>query len=112
MEFYASDVTQITGVKRTRLQQWLERDFVSPSINVANGHGSRNVYSRGDLYTIAIFKKVSEMGLARKVVADMISTLRRYSKAQPILELGGYERLFDLTKYIMYVRFGEGRSSR
>lgn len=73
MSFHASDITKIAGVKRTRLQQWLERGYIVPSIRVAEGSGDRNIYSYVDLYNIAIFKKVSEMGFSRKVVADMLS---------------------------------------
>jgi hypothetical protein len=39
MEFTASQITLLNGVKRTRLQQWLEREYLSPSIQKAYGHG-------------------------------------------------------------------------
>ena len=71
--FTAKDVTAVTGVKRTRLQQWLEQGWITPSIQQADGHGTRNVYSRNDLYAIAFFRRVVESGLPRKVVADIIS---------------------------------------
>lgn len=73
MEFLAKDVEKITGVKRNRLQQWLERGFIAPSVQVAYGHGTRNIWSTSDLYTIALFKKVTESGLSRKVVSDFLS---------------------------------------
>jgi hypothetical protein len=71
--FEASDITEITGVKRPRLQQWLERGFIHPSIQKAEGHGSRNVYNRYDLYRIGIFKKLVESGLSRKLVASYLN---------------------------------------
>ena len=74
MEFYASDVTKITGVKRLRLHQWIEQGFLRPSIQEASGHGTRNIYSRADLYKIALFKKLVESGLQRKRVAEIINT--------------------------------------
>lgn len=73
MEFLAADIEKITGVKRNRLQQWLEREYITPSIQVASGHGTRNIWSRNDLYTIALFKKITESGLSRKVVSDFLS---------------------------------------
>ena len=99
MEFLAADITQITGIKRTRLQQWLERGFVVPSIQVASGPGTRNIYSRVDLYNIATFKKITESGLPRKVVAEFIS-------------LGAVgSKMFDLElseiTLIFYVRYGD-----
>ena len=73
MEFLAADIEKITGVKRNRLQQWLERGYITPSIQVASGQGTRNIWSRNDLYTIALFKKIIESGLSRKVVSDFLS---------------------------------------
>ncbi|MDZ7699505.1 MAG: hypothetical protein U5R49_22065 [Deltaproteobacteria bacterium] len=73
MEFLAKDIFDITGVKRNRLQQWLEYGFILPSIQVASGHGSRNIWSREDLYTISLFKKITESGLSRKVASDFLS---------------------------------------
>ena len=73
MQFLAADVEKITGVKRQRLEQWLSRGFIAPSIQAASGHGSRNIWSRNDLYTIALFKKITESGLSRKMVSDFLS---------------------------------------
>jgi hypothetical protein len=73
MEFLAADIERILEVKRNRLQQWLERGYIIPSIQVASGHGTRNVWSRNDLYTIALFKKITESGLSRKLVSDFLS---------------------------------------
>ena len=72
MQFQAADIEKITGVKRNRLQQWLEHGFIAPSIQTASGHGTRNIWSRGDLYAIAVFKKVTESGLSRKIVCDFL----------------------------------------
>ena len=71
-KFLAADVEKITGVKRTRLQQWLERGYLKPSIQEAGGHGTRNIYSRKDLYLIASFKRIAESGISRQMAADML----------------------------------------
>jgi DNA-binding transcriptional MerR regulator len=73
MEFYTSDVTRIAGVKRNTLQQWLDRHFIKPSIQEAEGSGSRNIFSEEDLHKIIVFKKLIEAGLARKVAAKCIN---------------------------------------
>ncbi len=73
MEFLASDIQAINGVKRNRLQAWLERGFLAPSIQVAEGHGSRNIWSLEDLYKISIFKKVTESGMSREIAAGFLS---------------------------------------
>lgn len=96
MSFYASDVVKITNVKRTRLQQWLEKGWISPSVQQAEGAGTRNIYSLNDLYTIAIFKQVTEMGLPRKLVADFLS--KGVIGDTPELEKA---------QFVIYVRDGE-----
>jgi len=73
IEFYTSDVTRITGIKRNTLQQWMDRRFIKPSIQEAAGSGSRNIFSEVDLHKIIVFKKLIEAGLARKVAAKCIN---------------------------------------
>jgi hypothetical protein len=72
-EFLASAVTKITGVKLNRLQPWMERKFITPSIEVASGHGTRNRFNRADLYKIATLKKLVEGDFHRKVAANIVS---------------------------------------
>jgi DNA-binding transcriptional MerR regulator len=76
MEFYTSDVTRITGVKRNTLQQWMDRHFIKPSIQEAEGSGSRNIFSEVDIHKIILFKKLIEAGLARKVASQCINADR------------------------------------
>ncbi len=97
MEFLAGDIERITGVKRNRLQQWLERGFIAPSIQMASGHGTRNIWSRNDLYTIALFKKITESGLSRKVVSDFLSAGI----------IGGDTEAVNSTYCLVYMREGE-----
>lgn len=72
-KFLAKDIEKITGVKRNRLEQWIKWGFITPSVQVAKGHGTRNIWSRHDLYNIATFKKVTESGLSREIVADFLA---------------------------------------
>jgi hypothetical protein len=74
MEFQSKDVERITGVKNKRLWAWIERGFLSPSIQEADGPGTRNIWSRNDLYTIAVFKNLTESGFAKKLVGDFMKT--------------------------------------
>ena len=99
MEFTASQITQITGVKRTRLQQWLEKGYLSPSIQQASGHGTRNIYSIVDVYSIAIFKKIIESGLSRKVVADMLE--------KSFIDFAADEAGVNDIEHIVYIRKGD-----
>lgn len=60
------DITQILGLKRTAVQQWLDRGFVAPSVESASGHGTRNLWSRGDIIDLAVFQTLLEHGFSRE----------------------------------------------
>jgi len=100
-KFLAQDIEKITGVKRNRLEQWIKWGFIKPSIQVARGHGSRNIWSRNDLYNIAIFKKVTESGLSRKIVADFL--------ALSVMTGLNEEQINSIT-FLVYMR-GAGRTA-
>jgi len=76
-EFQARHVEKVTGVKQMRLYQWLDRGYITPSIQQTSNTGVRNIYSLEDLYHIALFKKLVESGLSRSVTAKQISQFRQ-----------------------------------
>lgn len=76
MSYLAADVEKITGIKRNRLEQWMKSGFISPSIQVAKGYGTRNVWSLNDLYEIELFKQVTESGLSRDLVSKFLDSGR------------------------------------
>lgn len=76
--FSSKEVLQITDVKRTRLHQWQEYGWLKPSGEVAYGHGTRNLYTRQDLYNIRLFREITERGLHRKVVGSFLSHVDDY----------------------------------
>ncbi len=94
-EFRTSDVERIIGLKRNRLQAWIDSGFVAPS-EKATGSGTRNLWSRIDLYTLAIFKNLSESGLSRKLAADFIG--------QGILSPEMSEDELEKIDFILYMR--------
>ena len=71
MEFYTSEVERICEIKRNRLQVWLSNGWIIPSVQVASGHGTRNIFNEVDLVVISVFKHLVETGLSRKLVADL-----------------------------------------
>lgn len=72
MEFLASDIDTILKLKRNRLQAWIEKKYIKPSIEEATGPGTRNKWSIYDLYTLSMFKKITEAGMSRQLVADIL----------------------------------------
>jgi hypothetical protein len=72
MEFFAADIEKICGVKRNRLQTWLEKSWIIPSLQKASGRGTRNIFNEVDIACIFIFKACVESGLSREVVGQFI----------------------------------------
>ena len=65
-EFTTFQVAKILGVSRSSVQQWLDSGFIEPSILAAEGRGTKNLFSREDLYRIAMFRALSRAGVAQK----------------------------------------------
>lgn len=64
-------ITDLLGIKRPALRQWMELGFVSPSIK-ADGHGTRNLWSREDVLGLAVFQKLLEHGFTREEAAQTL----------------------------------------
>ena len=63
--YTTTDIMKL-GIKRERLKDWMERNFIEPSIQKASGQGTKNIFSIYDLYKIKLFKLLVETGLPRK----------------------------------------------
>ena len=101
MEFLASDVEKICEVKINRMQVWLEHEWITPSVQQASGHGTRNVYDEADLCRIALFKKAVESGLSRKAVARFLQSL----PANRLLNIGAHYKNGKKSKYSTFIFF-------
>ena len=75
MEFSLPEICRILDLKRDRIQQWLDRGYISPSIKKASGQGTRNIFSREDLYVIAVFKDLTQGGWLRDAAAALIKAI-------------------------------------
>lgn len=85
--FEAADIEKITGINRPRLQQWLEKGFIAPSLQAASGPGTRNIYSIQDVYKIAGIKKIIEFGLTREKAAHLVSAINTDQEGVHVLFL-------------------------
>jgi len=79
-KFYARDIESICGVKRARLQTWMERGWIVPSVYKAQGSGENNLFSAIDLIVISVFRQCVENGLLRSTVAYFLSDLEQHLK--------------------------------
>jgi hypothetical protein len=74
--FTTFDLTRILGLKIDRQKDWLTRGYVEPSIQKATGQGTKNLFSIGDIYLIALFQHLIELGFAREVAAARIKSIK------------------------------------
>lgn len=70
--FYTGEITKITGVKKDRLTVWLMNHYITPSVVVADGHGSRNIFNLIDVYCIELLKQLISMGMSRELSARIV----------------------------------------
>jgi DNA-binding transcriptional MerR regulator len=63
--FTTFEIEKKLGIPRNRLQQWLDRGVVTPSIKQARGLGTKNRFSRHDLYRLELFQRLMRCGLSR-----------------------------------------------
>ncbi|MBW1716551.1 MAG: hypothetical protein JRJ77_12135 [Deltaproteobacteria bacterium] len=54
------DICKILDIPRERFREWQVRGFIEPSIQKAEGQGTKALFSRFDLYYIALFKHLIE----------------------------------------------------
>ena len=81
MEFKSGDMTRITGVKLARLQQWWAAGYIGPpSVSVAQGAGTRNVFSTSDLFRILFFKRFIESGIPRNDIKKLLTLIENKSE--------------------------------
>ena len=61
--YTTSDIARL-GVKRERLKEWMKRHPIIPSVRLAVGSGTRNLFSEWDLRMILLFKTLLEHGFS------------------------------------------------
>ena len=71
--FSTNEVASICGIKLNRLNNWLNTGLVSPSIEKASGHGTKNVFSLADVYNVLLFLKLLNLGFARESASQILT---------------------------------------
>ena len=72
--FTTFDVEKILNIKRTRLQEWMNRGFIKPS-QASAGQGTKALFTREDLYGIQLFSELLKFGLNRYVATRIVDWL-------------------------------------
>ncbi|SPF42607.1 hypothetical protein SBDP1_40006 [Syntrophobacter sp. SbD1] len=75
--FSAPNVAKTLGIKPGRLKEWLK--YIPPNVEKAKGPGTRNLFTRTDIYKLYAFKELIESGrLERGAAAEIVSKLESW----------------------------------
>lgn len=70
-------IQRMFDIKRITFHEWINRGYITPSIQAANGRGTKNLFNRLDLYRIALFRHLIEtVKLPRSLAAEISKTLQ------------------------------------
>ena len=103
METYDSKTaSRIVGVSLRQLQYWDEQDFIRPSIKLAEGRGTRRLYSFNDLICLKVVEHLARHGFSLQKIRRCVAPLKKNSAqterpAESLKYLTDGEDLFVLT---------------
>ena len=84
--FDSSDITELVGIKPIYLTKYVERKLygISPSVKAGKGRGKRRLFSRDDLFGIALVWWLFEAGLRSQVIAYILKQFLRSGERDAI----------------------------
>jgi DNA-binding transcriptional MerR regulator len=100
--FNSKMASRIVGVSLRQIQYWDEQGFLRPSVKLAEGRGSKRLYSFSDLIQLKVVKDLADHGLSLQKIRRCLDHLRRTFRgaAEPLQSLRYLtdgEKLFVLT---------------
>jgi DNA-binding transcriptional MerR regulator len=104
METYDSKTaSRIVGVSLRQLQYWDEQDFIRPSVKLAEGRGTKRLYSFNDLVCLKVVKDLARHGFSLQMIRRCLRPLRENTArtarpAESLRYLTDGEELFVLTQ--------------
>ena len=84
-KYRSTGICKAMPITKERLKDWLTVGFIRPTIP-AFGQGTKAGYTKGDVYSIALFMKLLRMGFKREFAASVI---------KPIMGIVGNEKIFS-----------------
>jgi hypothetical protein len=69
-----ADIAAILRIKKSQVKNWTSgRPFsVRPSVRVSSGKGSRNLFSRADLYCFELVKRLNDVGAPVQAIQELL----------------------------------------
>ena len=71
--FTSFQVIKLLNIRQERLQEWLYKKFIKPEVP-ATGRGTKNYFSKKNLYEISLFNYLLGKGLSRKEASKILKT--------------------------------------
>jgi len=96
--FTTFKVSKALKIEYGRLREWIDNGFVVPSVKKAGGIGTKNLFSRKDVYCVRLFIHIIERGFSRKEAANMIKSFKKHN----LLNLP--------TVYIQFIKKADGKT--
>lgn len=75
--FNSKMVSRIVGVSLRQIQYWDEQGFIRPSVKLAEGRGTKRLYSFSDLVQLKVVKDLTDYGLSLQRIRRCLSYLKR-----------------------------------
>lgn len=103
MDTYDSKTaSRIVGVSLRQLQYWDEQDFLRPSVQPAEGRGTKRLYSFHDLVCLKVVKDLAHHGFNLQTIRRCLKPLKDYSSeterpSESLKYLTDGEKLFVIT---------------
>jgi len=103
MDAYDSkSASRIVGVSLRQLQYWDERDFIRPSVKLAEGRGTKRLYSFHDLICLQVIKDLAYHGFSLQKIRRCLKPLKDQSvrterPSESLKYLTDGEELFVIT---------------
>lgn len=100
-------VVTIVGISYRQLDYWDRTDLVSPSIQTANGSGTRRLYSFRDVLVLKIIKQLLDAGISltnirramenlKEIGTEDLSTITLVSDGNTVYDCRSKDEVFDL----------------
>ena len=64
-EISTFQLARLLNTNRSVIQLWINRKLIKPSVNAADGAGTKNIFNKNDIYRIYLFKLLHESGLSQ-----------------------------------------------
>ena len=83
-EITTFEIEKRLGIKRDRLKEWLYLFLPDPSIQVAEGKGSKNIFDLFDVYVIKLFEQMVDFGFDRFYASEGLGLFSSLIRAKGV----------------------------